>query len=560
MVVPTPSPGKAWLNKIFRWFALHPYWALTLVVLAALGPFLAKPFNIDDPLFIWAAHQIHAHPSDPYGFNVEWGWTAFPMWKVTENPPLACYYLAAMAGIFGWSELALHGIFLLPAVAVILGTYRLARHFCHQPLLAALTALFTPVFLVSSLTVMCDVTMLAFWVWAVVFWVEGAKQDRLWKLFAAGWLIALAEMAKYYGACLIPLLAVHSLTSKRRVGQWGQFLLIPLAILCAYQYVTQAVYGGSLLYRAMDYASFTKVFFGFSKTHMGLTALAFTGGCLAVAMVFAPLLWRPRTLLAFAVGAIVIAASLHFDEAIWKKYSVLQGATRTSAEIQTVVWATGGLCLLALALADVWRRRDADSWLLALWVLGTFFFAAFVNWVVNGRSFLPMAPAVGILIARGLEQKGPLERKAWMWGAAFCLILSAGLALLVARADYLLAVAVRKSAQEVCAQCQPADGTLWFQGHWGFQFYMEADGARPLDIKHSFLKPGDNLALPANNTILRPNLSRMISRGTLFVSGPRLLATWSQSAGAGFYASIWGPLPFAFGPISPESVSVYILE
>ena len=90
MVISTPDSGTEWFSKIRCLTARHPYWTLTVIVLAALGPFLAKPFNIDDPLFIWAAHQIQAHPADPYGFNVEWGWREFPMWKVTENPPLAC--------------------------------------------------------------------------------------------------------------------------------------------------------------------------------------------------------------------------------------------------------------------------------------------------------------------------------------------------------------------------------------------------------------------------------------------------------------------------------------
>ena len=56
---------------------------------------------------------------------------------------------------------------------------------------------------------MCDVLMLAFWVWAVVFWVEGMERDDFWRLPAAGLLIALAALTKYFGACLIPLLAVY---------------------------------------------------------------------------------------------------------------------------------------------------------------------------------------------------------------------------------------------------------------------------------------------------------------------------------------------------------------
>ena len=219
------------MNKISRWFVLHPYWALTLVVLAALGPFLAKPFNLDDPLFIWVAQQIYLHPTNPYGFDVNWAQTVFPMWNCTENPPLACYYLALGAGFFGWSEIGLHFAFVLPALAVICGTHRLARHFCDRPMLAALATLFTPVFLVSSLTVMCDVLMLAFWVWAVVWWVEGMERDDFGRLAVSGLFIALAALTKYYGVCLVPLLGAYGLLIKGRPGRWidrlGAELQIP---------------------------------------------------------------------------------------------------------------------------------------------------------------------------------------------------------------------------------------------------------------------------------------------------------------------------------------------
>jgi 4-amino-4-deoxy-L-arabinose transferase-like glycosyltransferase len=561
MAVPTPPSGKEWLNKISRWFVLHPHWALTLAVLAVLGPFLAKPFNIDDPLFIWTARQIHAHPSNPYGFDVEWGWTAFPMWKVTENPPLASYYLAAAAGVFGWSEIALHFAFLLPALAVVLGTYRLARHFCHQPALAALATLFTPVFLVSSLTVMCDVTLLAFWVWAVAFWVEGMEQKNFWKLFIAGLLIALAEMTKYYGACLIPLLAAYSLMSRRRVGQWAQFLLIPLAVLCAYQYVTQAAYGSSLLSRAMDYASFSQDLFAISKMHTGLVALAFTGGCLAVAAFFVPLLWRLRELAAFAGGAGLILFALVLDGETWKRHGPALGLPRISVEIQFVFWATIGLSVLALAVADLVRRRDAHAWLLGLWVLGTFVFAAFCNWTVNARSLLPMSPAVGILIARRLGRGIPTGGGPCSRGGVLSLAASASLAVWVTWSDFSLAVAVRQCAEKVCVRYGRETGTLWFQGHWGFQYYMQSFGVSALDVKHSPLRPGDGLAVPSNNTNpLPPNPERAELLEVLTVPGPRWLTTWNTATGAGFYASVWGPLPFTFGRVPPEGASVYVLK
>src|SRR5204863_9880949 len=126
-------------------------------------------FCIDDPLFIWMAEQISRHPSDPYGFQVNWMGAPEPMWSAMQNPPLCSVYIAVVGALFGWNELALHSAFLLWPVAAVIVTYRIARRFCSQPALAALLTLFTPVFLVSATNVMCDVMLLALYVWAVEF-------------------------------------------------------------------------------------------------------------------------------------------------------------------------------------------------------------------------------------------------------------------------------------------------------------------------------------------------------------------------------------------------------
>ena len=38
------------------------------------------------------------------------------------------------------------------------------------------------------------------------------------------------------------------------------------------------------------------------------------------------------------------------------------------------------------------------------------------------------------------------------------------------------------------------------------------------------------------------------------------LTTMNMDAGAGFYASLWGPLPFAFGPNTGQSVTVFAYD
>jgi 4-amino-4-deoxy-L-arabinose transferase-like glycosyltransferase len=544
------------LNDFRRWFAVHPKWTLTIVTVITLAPFLAKPFNMDDPLFIWAAHQIQAHPENPYDFNVNWYGMMQPMWTVTENPPLMCYYLALAAGIFGWSEFGLHFACLLPAVAVVLGTYRLAKNFCRWPQFAALVTLFAPGFLVSATTVMCDVFMLAFWIWAVVFWTEGVKQNNCWKLSTAGTLMALALLTKYYGVCLIPLLAVYGWLESRAVVRWAVFLLIPLAALYAYECLTFHLYGQMLFSAAVHYAKSAQTMYEISRFAAAFNSLTFTGGCFAAALFCALFFYPKKTLLIFTVGSALLAMLALGGGMMAKNYSWLAGNIRISTEIQMFFWSMGGVCVLALALAEGWQKPDPSSWLLAFWVLGTFIFTGFVNWTVNARSLLPMAPVVAILIVRRLEQ----NRTKLPGGIKISLAASALLSLLAAQSDFQLANAIRQNANQACTKYAAIPGTLWFQGHWGFQYYMQTFGALMLDDKH-ILRSGDVLIIPSENTnLLPPDPQATEEIDSFSASISPWIAIWSPAVGAGFYASIGGPLPFAFGGGPPDRLFVYILK
>jgi 4-amino-4-deoxy-L-arabinose transferase-like glycosyltransferase len=535
---------------------------LILLVLAAQVPFFTKAFNIDDPLFLWAARNIQAHPANPYGFDVNWYGFQSAMWDVTKNPPLACYYLAMAAAIVGWSETALHLAMLLPAVAAILGTYRLARRLCQRPFLAACATLFTPVYLVSSTTVMCDTLLLAFWVWAVVLWIEGMDKGDSRRLAGSALLIALAALTKYFGVCLILLLFTYSLVFRRRLGRWVGILLIPIVVLAAYQWATHSLYGKGLLSDAGAYAAVVRGGSGIPGAVAGLTALAFTGGCLAVAILLAPWLWRPRVLAGFLLFGIVAAIAISRGNAMPQLVGGYAGTSPRWLEVQVVFWAVGGVSVLALAAGAAWRWRDAPSCLLALWVFGTFLFAGFVNWTVNARSILPMAPAVGILLMRRLSQVASPDRTLRRWAVRMSLLGGAVLALCVAKADFSLANAVRESARQSYAKFGQREGTLWFEGHWGFQYYLDGFGsnAKAVDIGHLQPRLGDFLVIPVNNTNLAsPGSPQFYSWKALSIDGPRWVTTFSREVGAGFYASVWGPLPFAFDSVPPETVLVFRL-
>lgn len=523
--------------------------------LACLLPFVGKAFHIDDPLFLWAARQIQSHPGDFYGFDVNWNGHTRPMAEETKNPPLAAYYIAAVARVAGWDERALHLAFLLPALAALLGSYELGRRIGAPPLFAALAVLSAPAFLVSATSVMCDTLMLAFFVWAVVLWRDGIERDSRARLFAAGLLVAGASLAKYFGMALLPLLVVLALARKRRAGAWCAALAPPVLILFGYQLMTRRLYGHGLLFEGAGYSLELQKSFGVTLAARLLSALAFAGGGLLPALFLAPRLWRTAIAGVAALSGLALALALAPSLAIvgWIEDATLRAVVLAHVAVLTLA----GLHVLALIAIESWRRRDRDTLLLSLWALGTFVFTVALNWSVNGRSILPMAPPVALLTARRLAARSPsLDRRSWWLLAA-----SLGVALAVTWGDARQADCARLSARYLAAKYGHDSGTLWFEGHWGFQYYMEELGASAMDADRSALVAGDRLAVPQLNTAVLPVRQENVKLLEVVECPLGPVVTMHGLLGASFYSDLWGgPLPFAFGRVPDDSYSVYRLQ
>lgn len=527
-----------------------------VVCLAALLPFITKAFHIDDPLFLWTAKQILVNPLDFFGFSVNWWGIERPMAGASFfNPPLNSYYIALVASIFGWGEVALHTAFLIPALGVAIGTYYLAKELCPHPVLAALSGIVTPVFMVSSTNVMCDTLMLAFWVWSIVFWIQGMKEKKGRKLLLGGVLIAACALTKYYGMVLIGLMFVYSLLKTRKVGSWVFYLLIPVIALVCYQWWTYELYGKGLITDASDYAVEIKSRDSADLISNLLTTLSFTGGSIITLLFFMPLLW-PRL---YLIGAFLAAILLIFGLASLEKiagFSIqdVQGI-RWSFVFQFGVMILAGFHLLALAGFDCLKSRDSDSILLFLWVLGTFVFAGFLNWSITARTILPMVPVAGILIVRQLFRfKGEQAARVKDFKIYFPVLFAGIVAFTVAWADFTLANTARSAVQHLDQVVKDrTNRNIWFQGHWGFQYYMELAHARAVDFNRSQINQGDIVVVPANNTNLKTMRDQIVEMKEYLEFMPfSWLTTLERNLGAGFYSSIWGPLPFAFGTVQPE--------
>jgi hypothetical protein len=532
---------------------------LTAITLACLVPFLGKPFHIDDPLFVWCAQHIQSDPLNFYGFPVNWDGESKPMAAVTQNPPLAAYYMALVGSLLGWSEVALHLGFLIPALATVLGTYNLARHFCSYPLLAALGVITAPVFLLSSTSLMCDTMMLAFWVWALCFWIEGLKNESPARLWVAALFIVACSMTKYFGACLIPLLWIYSVRERRRIGSWVAYLLLAVFVLASYQWMTQRLYGRGLLLNAILYAVQLSV--GGELPSKIMSGLAFVGGCMIVVLPAAPLLWRTKVL-ALAVPAAVLIGLVLVGMRTIGSFPVVEARNvRWSFVVQMSVHVIAGLSVAWLTIEDLHESRTPAAALLFFWVTGTFVFACAINWTVSGRNILPMLPAVSMLLVRRLETQQSLDGWTTMRRALVPVGISLAIAVLVTSADCKLANSAKEAALALTKQLSATSSAIRFEGHWGFQYYMEQLGAQALARQDLRLAPNETIVVPLGNSYLFPVPGDHTVFWWKYETKPsQWLTTMSGASGAGYYSDGWGPLPFVFGFIPAEQYLVFRVD
>lgn len=519
---------------------------LITITVAVLAPFSNKAFHIDDPLFIWIAQQITRHPLDPYGFDVNWSSFTQPIAEVMQNPPLGSYYIAAVASVFGWSEPSLHIAFLVWPVLAVLGTFAMARRFCREPLLAALLTIFTPVFFVSATSVMCDVMVLALWIYAIEFWLAGLDSPSWWRFLISAILISAAALTKYFAVVLVPLLAVYTIARHRRLSPPLLFLLIPIAALSNYDFLTEQRYGHALFSSATTVSAMVSAATRPSHFAQLLIGLSFTGGCFFTAFVFVRLDGRrniQKLILALAVG---VAAAIAY------KFFIISWIFTEGAEwpiwIEGGAFVTIGLCFLLIAAAHLLDQRNAEVAFFLLWIFGTFFFATFLNWSVTSRTLLPIAPALAILTVRYFERPQKIGMSKFV-----SIVLAAVASLILAIADYREANCSRSTAEVLGQRYASEPDKIYFWGHWGFQYYMQKWGARPFERGHSNFGAGNVFvgSFPDFELSQIP-LSQASEREELACNRLRVVSTSALGRGASFYSSFGGPLPWVVSEIPPK--------
>ncbi|MFP6582626.1 MAG: glycosyltransferase family 39 protein [Candidatus Hydrogenedentota bacterium] len=546
-----------------------PYWVALLCLLCLL-PFINKAFHIDDMVYFHPAQQIHENPFDPFGFKLITTW----MYDISKNPPGHSYYLAGMALIFGWSEIAMHTSMLLASICAALGIYQLARRFCEHPLLATAISVLTPAFVVSNSNIMCEPLLLVIYVWALVLWIRGMDANDSRVLALAAIILGFGILTKYIVITAIPLLIAYSIARERRLSTKLLFFVIPCLMLALYDLSTFLLYDRSSVLDVIRYS--TKYSTGQSGRFSldgFVIGLTFLGGSYLSTLFFVPNLLKPRSIIRFAVLSLFVAGVMLVVGGFDTSYLMYdENAIRWSFVLQTSIFVSAGIVILAMTVLDVVRTRDADSLLLLLLVFGIFIFTIGVNWTINTRTLIPLLPAIGILVVRRLEQTPQNETLRFASPIPFA--LAALLTMSVAWGDYRHSADMREAANRFAASKPSTEGQIWFEGRSGYRFYMEQNGYSPLILDAFISKPayepvhlsdigvnsGDMIVIYTSQKTLSIPAKNIASTSEVSISKSNFISTMNTQKGAGFYDAHQGPLPYYFGPAAGKSYTVYTIR
>lgn len=298
--------------------------------------------------------------------------------------------------------------------------------------------------------------------------------------------------------------------------------------------------------------------FGFVTKNV-IEGLSYVGASFVTVFLMAPLLHRNIDWVKILIGfQCVVVLSYGLEGRISDSCPREVPMIALKYRLQLVLAVCAGAYIIGLAIMDFYRSRDAQSLLLFLLVMGIFVFSAFLNWTANVRSLLPMLPAIAIIVVRQFERVHRDLRTLRL--AAYPLALGALISMAVSWGDHVYANLGRDFVQRYARDPRFELEKTWFIGHWGFQYYMEREGARAMDWDFLFDIESDIEHPQVGDTIIwwraaykmLPKAYPVDHAEKIEMPSSSWIATMNHDARVGFYDSYTGPIPYYFGKTSPE--------
>jgi hypothetical protein len=528
-------------------------WVLLVVALVAAGFNLFKAVHVDDAGHLENALWILKDPLHPMSGLVNWEGYALPI-SHQNQPHLFFYGLAAVIACVGPSEWVLHAAMALITWTVLgLFLYLARRVIPSQAVLATVLFGLGPAFLPGQ-NLMLDVPLVGLWIAVGLCLIPPAGQPP--RYGAAAVLVSLACLTKYTSLVLIPVLAF--VLWHRRSWRWAWVLGVPVAALAAWSAWNLMDYGGiHLLGRDVKPFTLANLSAGWVDWVCGLGAVMPLAWGYARGAVFGR--WRGVVPGACVLGGIAVFATALSMQPGRPGHAVLWGCFYAFGLV--VLCAVCARVLAEAREGSQWNlaRVGEPTWILVLWMAGSACFNIWFAPFMAVRHLLLAVPPVLLLTLPGLEGLG---RSRWWLAVGLTVGLGAGLA----ASDFVLAGVYRNVALEVLGRPGVRDAqTVWFDGHWGWQWYARKAGLRQYDSLATRFAAGDVIVSPSvpdrqfdPEAHPRARMER-VDEWDIPSGWVSLLRTMGRNPGGGYYAFGLGVLapPWFFSNDAVEHFVVY---
>ena len=508
--------------------------------------------------YLEMAQWILKEPLHPLSGAINWLHTAEPIYVGNQSALLPCM-IALLMMASAESMLLLHAAMALMSLACVLLFDRLARRFAPGCALW-LTAVFAlgPAFLPGQ-NLMTDVPLLALWLGFFVALLDTDGSCLAPRYALAGVLAGLALLTKYTSLVLLPILAADCVLRRRRRSLWA--LLLPLGILAAWSATNLIDYGGiHIVGRPVRAVSGSDLVIRGTEWVAGLGSVT----PFMLAFLFAPIragrLRWVAALFGLAVGGYVFATLTHRPD------------MTTQIRLLWALGAANGVLCLGLVLGSFMTRActgdtaadsrmRADRTILALWALGAFGFVVLFAPFMAVRHIMLAIPPLLLILGRDLTN--PARRPTALVG----LVLTVTLGGLLAVSDYRYAGSYREVAPRIRGEF-PETATVYFAGHWGWQWYARRAGMVQYDTTRTVLREGDVLVMPTaclSDQRIREDHQKVLRklRDIDVPSGPRTLlrSMGMEPLGGCYYFSLsTGAPPYRLSRAPLERFGVFQVE
>jgi hypothetical protein len=490
---------------------------LLAVLFTALNA--VKPLQIDDAAYACYARQMAHHPLDPYGFALFWYNEPLPANEVLA-PPVLPYAWAAARRLLGEHPLLWH-LSLLPWAGLLVSSlHGLVKRFAPgQEELFTAVIILSPA-LLPSFNLMLDVPALALALTALLVFVRSVDAPSLTGAAWAGLLAGLAMQTKYTAVSSMTAMLLYSALRRR----WVEGLvagLVAAQVFITWELLTALLYGRShfLLALGEDEGGWRArlTLLPFLASHLGGLAPGLFLLALAV-------LGAGRRSLGAAAGVVALGYALialldmRFTSPDYVSPRGVDGAPVLVewqlAEPIFYLFSAAGAVALALVVRRLLAGDDAeggrrDTLFLLLWLGLEVVGFAFLTPFPAARRVVGVFVVLAILVARlaSVEEVAARFHRAGGKDGTFSTchpsavrVLAAGsigLGLAFFALDWYDARAQPEAVEEAARWAREhGGGTVWFVGHWGFQFYAERAGMLPVVTANG--KPAERagVALP----------------------------------------------------------------